>query len=162
MQVGGRLKEADYSAEISVDIDLFKKRLSESVPILFVLCIGSIKDLLVSLPDPFMGEIRVSIASRFLTQAKRVLPCRRFAGGLGKVDLQLDFRVTPCGQAPNLRHPAPIFDGLLEPPPFGFRNVTKETEHIQEVGFPGSIRSDDELALAQIDSNVLKIAPVLR
>ena len=114
------------------------------------------------LPDAFVGDVRLAMAARFLAQAKGVTPRRRLARGVGKVNLDGNFRVTPRRQTANPGYAAAVFDRLLEAAAFRLGDVPKETEDVEEVRFARSIGSDNELAFLEVDVDGSEVAPILR
>src|SRR3972149_1191980 len=72
-----------------------------------------------------------------------------------------DIRIAARGQAAESRDATPLPDGLAEAAAHR-NNVVKESERIQEVGFPRGVRADQEHPALEVHIDRREIAPVLQ
>jgi hypothetical protein len=134
VQVRDGLQEVGNGAEPGIRADLFEKRLCQSRGIPFVISVGSIQDLLRSLPDVLVADEGLPTRAGLLPDRKCVSPQRRCIGCVGELNLDEDLRILASRQTTDLRDTSPILEGLLKTTAFGLRDVSEKAKDVEEVG----------------------------
>ena len=162
MQIRDCLEATRYFPKIGIGINLFKKGLGESILIRLVFFIWSSKDLVAVFPHALISEIGPAISASFLAKAEPIFPSCGRVRILRKVYFNCNLRIAPRCQATDFGEPAPVLDSFLKAASLCFYDISKEAKNVEEVGFPGRIRTYDELTFAKMNINLLKITPVFR
>src|SRR5262252_5500524 len=96
MQIRDRLKEPNDISKIRIDVYLFEEGLRKSILIFVVVFIGPIEELLIAFPDLLVGEVSLSVASRFLSKPKCIAPQRWSISHVGEANLYCNLGITSC------------------------------------------------------------------
>jgi hypothetical protein len=143
-------------AEVLVDVDLLQVGLGQPFVIGEVLIIGPLEQ------DRSAIRHTLSVDDRSLAvvlgEVQFISPGRRriFVADL---DLDVDIRDPPGGQATETRDPATFADGLRESSPHR-DDVVEKTEDVKKIRFSRSIRTDDEDAALKLGIRLCEVAPV--
>jgi hypothetical protein len=65
--------------------------LSETLRVLIILLVRPVQDQIITRPDLFVDQDRTTLSASLLSYADCVLPLDLLLGGLGQMDLDLDF-----------------------------------------------------------------------
>jgi hypothetical protein len=130
VKVRDRLEETNDFSKFNVHVYLLQECLRESISVFLIFFFWSIEDLLFTLPDSLVGEVRLPVTPCFLAKPKGVAPNWRFTSPIGEGDFYRNLWIASRSQATNLRQSSTVFNGFLEPSPFWLCDVAKEAKDI--------------------------------
>ena len=158
VQVPDGLEESRQHSERLVLAHLLQVGLRQSFLVPAVLRIGPLQERLAVLANPLALDDR----HVYLGMVAKVQSIRPTCGILAGADIDRDPNPRkPSGvQGTDLAHPAASRDGALK----SFtRDITQESQRVQDIGLSGSVRTDEERTPAEVHLRVAaEVAPRLK
>jgi len=145
-------------SEWLVHIHLFEGGLAQSSRVLEVVGLRSCEDRIVKLLDYLSLDLRPLAV--VLSKREFVVPEVRYLFGADS-NTQNDVGVSPGRQSSKPRDASSGLDCGLQTAT-DRRNVAQESDRVEKIRLPGSVRADQEDAALQIDLSVREVAPVLQ
>jgi len=158
VQIPHRLEEGGELPKGTVDVDLLEVRLRQSRRVLLVIVVRTHEQYSTVSNDLFFADARAAL--RVLFEGKFVLPARVRLPRLDD-DAKLNVGIAARGQTPYGAHPAATSDRLLEPTARRGQ-IPQKAEDVQQIRFPGGVRSNEEDAVLKIDLDPREVLPVLQ